>query len=77
MKQQSIQILKQHLKSLKSYIDINKKRPSSQDINIEIKQLNKWLSHQVTNYNKKQKNMSNPEINQIWTNFIEEYKEYF
>jgi len=68
---------KNNLKSLKSYIDINKKRPSSQDINIEIKQLNKWLSHQVTNYNKKQKNMSNPEINQIWTNFIEEYKEYF
>jgi len=68
---------KNKLNSLKSYIDDNKKRPSSRETNVEIEKLSRWQSHQVTNYKNKDDIMKNPEIYKLWTNFIEEYKEYF
>jgi hypothetical protein len=64
---------------VKKYIDDNNKRPSTEDKNIEIKQLGKWLSHQKYNYSKKQQIMINEHIRYIWENFINDkkYKKYF
>ena len=55
---------------LKSFINKNNKRPLQSSKNIEEKQLNKWLSHQITNYNKQK---LNGERYQLWTQFLEEY----
>jgi hypothetical protein len=64
---------------VKQYIDTNKKRPSENDKNNDIKQLGYWLSHQQKNYKKKNKNMSNNTIYNEWKQFTEsdKYKEYF
>ena len=36
-----------------------------------------WLSHQIKNYKKKKDSMKDPEIYSQWTQFLEEYKQYF
>jgi DNA repair protein RadD len=61
------------------YIDTNLKRPSKHDKDKEIKQLGYWISHQQTNYKKKEQIMKNEEIYNKWTEFIisEKYKKYF
>jgi superfamily II DNA or RNA helicase len=67
------------LKELKSYINLNKKRPNKEDKDIKVKQLGRWLSTQQYNYAKKQRIMSNKDIQKRWKEFIEDdkYKEYF
>jgi superfamily II DNA or RNA helicase len=65
------------LNKVKQYVIENKKRPSNSDKNIEIKQLAKWLSHQQKNYKNKEYIMKNEEIYNEWTQFIDEYEEYF
>lgn len=37
----------------------------------------RWLSNQTTNYKTKKDGMKDPERYQLWTEFLEEYKEYF
>jgi superfamily II DNA or RNA helicase len=59
-----------NLQQVKDYIDDNKKRPSD-------KILSKWISHQRENYKKKTQIMSIEEIYNEWTDFVEEYKQYF
>ena len=66
-----------NLNKVKEYIDKNGQRPSNSDKNKEIKQLVQWLSHQQTNYKKKKDIMKNEEVYNEWTNFINEYQEYF
>jgi superfamily II DNA or RNA helicase len=67
------------LEKVKEFMDENGRRPSHKPKNPEEKVLYKWLVHQITNYNKKQNIMKNPEIYDIWTEFINnyKYKEYF
>jgi hypothetical protein len=65
------------LENVSKYIDENKKLPSSHDKNDSIKTLEKWVSHQKTNYEKKEQIMKNPEIRVLWEKFIEKYSEYF
>jgi len=68
------------LNQIKLYIDTNKKRPSSvNNKNVEIKQLGKWISHQLQNYKNKEYIMTNEEIYNQWTEFINDpiYKIYF
>ena len=66
-----------NLKLVKKYIDENNKRPSERDKNKEIKVLGKWLSKQITNYQKKTYIMSNNNIRKEWEEFITDYQEYF
>jgi hypothetical protein len=68
-----------NLNKLKIYIDENKKRPSRGDKNKDVSILGKWISHQITNYNKKQENMKNENNYNKWTEFInnEKYILYF
>jgi hypothetical protein len=67
------------LERVKEYIDINKKRPLSTDKNKNIKSLNIWTQHQISNYKIKKQIMENEEIYNLWTEFIndDKYKEYF
>lgn len=67
------------LEEVKKYIDDNGKRPSSESLNKDINMLSKWLSHQITNFNKKQKNMKDEKIYNKWNEFInsDKYKKYF
>ncbi len=67
------------LQELKQFINKNKKTPrQSGDDRTETEQiLGRWLSHQANNYKTKTHCMKDIEIYNHWTNFIEEYKQYF
>jgi hypothetical protein len=67
------------LELVKSYIDMNTKRPSKRDKDKNIKQLGYWIHNQQTNYKTKEKIMKDDIIYKAWTDFIndEKYKEYF
>jgi hypothetical protein len=65
------------LELVKKYIDENHKRPNRRDINATIGQMGIWIVNQQKNYKKKDKIMKHSSIYDKWTNFIEEYKEYF
>ena len=60
---------------LKQFIDINNARPTENT----NKELQKWLSHQITNYKNKKRIMKNNEIYTIWIDFINDirYIKYF
>ena len=74
-----IELWRSRLEKVKDYINKEKKRPSSDSKDEDIKRLGKWLHHQVTNYNKKQNIMKNEEIRTSWEEFItdDRYKEIF
>ena len=61
---------------LKSFIDDNKRKPSTHSKNKTEKILGGWLHHQQQNYKNKKYGMKNEERYQQWTNFLEEYNEY-
>jgi len=67
------------LEQVKIYIDKNNIRPSQCNKDKQIKYLGKWISHQITNYNKKKDIMKNEIIYNKWTEFINNpnYKKYF
>ena len=65
------------LEEIKKYININKNTPSHGNKNKDIKQLGAWLSEQKTNYKNKKKIMKNNEIYNKWSEFINDYNEYF
>jgi len=57
---------------LKDFINKNKRKPLAKD----DKQLEKWLSHQQSNYRTKTEGMKNEKRYNLWTEFLEEYAEY-
>jgi superfamily II DNA or RNA helicase len=59
------------------YIDENNKRPSTHDINENIKFLGNWLQNQSKNYNNKKGVMKNENIYNTYSTFINNYKQYF
>ena len=67
----------ERLEIVKQYIDVNGKRPSSTDKNIEIQQLGIWLSNIHNNYNNNINIMKNENIRIIWKDFTNEYEQYF
>ena len=71
---------KENLCKVKKYIDENKKRPSKDDKEDDnVKTLGAWIGTQTGNYCKKTQIMTNTEIYDMWTEFINDpkYKEYF
>ena len=68
-----------NLSQVITYIDINNKRPSSEDKNDQNKALGQWILHQISKYKNKEQNMSNEIIYNRWTEFINDnkYKKYF
>ena len=67
------------LNKVKVYMDQYNCRPSSRSENKDIKTLNKWVSHQVTNYKNKSKIMKDEAFRLKWEEFVsdDKYKEYF
>jgi hypothetical protein len=68
-----------NLDKIKNYININNKRPTSSDNDINIKQLGVWIVNQSKNYKSKSCIMMDINIYNKWTEFINDplYKEYF
>ena len=63
---------------LKKFIDTHKKRPSSKHLtDLTEKNLGVWLSSQIHNYKNKKKGMKDESRYNLWTQFLEEYKQYF
>ncbi len=67
------------LEKVKKYIDVNNKRPSQLDSNVEVGYFGKWLTTQGQNHKKIIDIMKNENIRKQWENFIqsEQYQEYF
>jgi superfamily II DNA or RNA helicase len=61
-----------NLEEVKKYIDENNQRPNSNNT-----QLGKWLSCQLKNYKKKLQIMKQQEIYVCFTQFLQDYSEYF
>jgi len=70
---------KNTLEQVSEYIDTNNKLPSSNDNNIDIKLLGKWILRKRQNYKNKNEPdiMANSEIKELWENFISRYSIYF
>ena len=67
------------LNKVKLYINTNNQIPSNHSNDTEIETLGKWIKTQQINYKKNKQIMSNPEIKQLWKNFINDagYKDHF
>ena len=64
-----------NLTELKTFIDLNKRRPSHHKDTEKV--LYVWLYNQVVNRKIKTKIMNNENIRNIWDHFIEDYDQYF
>jgi hypothetical protein len=67
----------QNFEKLKIFINLNKKKPSDKSKNNNEKQLGRWIACQISNYKYKKNGMKNEERYNLWTQFLEECKEYF
>jgi len=73
------EIWKDNLEKNKEYIDTNKKRPSINDKDKDIKSLGQWICVQIQNYKNNEYNMKDENIRKMWEEFIgnDKYKKYF
>ena len=67
---------KKNMESAKKYIVENKKPPSAANKDTKIKYLGHWFTMQKINYKNRRQIMQDDEIRKIWSEFIDEYKEY-
>jgi len=67
------------LNKVKTYIDTNKKRPTQHSNDKIIKSMGQWIGDLQKNYTKKNYNMQDETIYNLWTDFVNNsrYKEYF
>ena len=65
-----------NFEKLKSFIELNKKLPSSTSKNKEEKYLGKWLDHQKQNYKNNQHGMKDEDKRTLFKDFLEKYQEY-
>jgi len=66
-----------NFEDLKIFIDTNKRVPLNVENNQDETYLSKWISHQKENYKKEVQSMKDGEQYNLWTQFLEDYKEYF
>jgi len=66
----------ERFEELKSFIDENKRKPIKERREENEKKLGRWLYNQMHNYRKKLQGMKNEHRYNLWTNFLEEYKDY-
>jgi len=64
------------LEQVKNYINVNKKCPSTEDKNKNIKTLGRWIGTQRLKYSRKMEIMKNKEIRRQWEEFMRDYGEY-
>ena len=65
------------IEKVNEYIIENNKKPSTVDININVKQMGTWVSHQHQNYRINIKSMLNPDFKIKWENLVKKHKKYF
>jgi hypothetical protein len=65
------------LNKVKKYIDNNNKKPTYRNKDKEIQKLGRWISLQIANYKKKKEAMKDENIYSEWTQFMNDYQEYF
>jgi superfamily II DNA or RNA helicase len=76
-------IWNEKFENLKKFINDNKRAPIQEPKNLKEKTykqeklLGSWLSNQQQYYKNKKKSMNNQIYYNLWTSFLEEYKEYF
>ena len=61
---------------LKKFIDENNRRPIKESKNEDEKNIGVWLGQQLNDYKNKIRGMKNEERYDLWTNFLEDYKEF-
>jgi superfamily II DNA or RNA helicase len=66
-----------NLKQVEDYIIQHKKTPSRSDEDKSIKKIGEWIGNQNKNYKNNEKIMKDENIRNIWSDFLEQYKEYF
>jgi superfamily II DNA or RNA helicase len=71
------EIWKKTLSNVQDFMEKHHKRPSQTSKDSVEKQLGKWLSHQTTQYTKKSQILKNQEIYDLYTEFKDNYSEYF
>ena len=64
-----------NLTELKTFIDLNKRRPSDKKETEKI--LGGWLKTQLDNRKAKKQIMLNEDIRSMWDSFIKDYQQYF
>jgi hypothetical protein len=67
----------ENFEELKIFINKNKKRPSEDAKTETEKKLGKWLTHQCMYHKKKEYGMNDENRYNLWSSFLDEYKEYF
>jgi ribosomal RNA-processing protein 8 len=72
-----VEIWNKNLEKVEDFIKKNKKRPSSKSHTKIEKFLGNWLAHQQNNYKKITSGMKDENKYKLWTQFLEDYKEYF
>jgi superfamily II DNA or RNA helicase len=75
----NIEEWKLNLLNTKKYIIENNKRPIANKKDKYVNKLGNWLADQISNYKNKLQIMSNPIIEKLWTEFINDilFKKYF
>ena len=70
---------KVNLDKVKPIIVTKKGRPSERSKDAEEKRLGHWISHQITNYKKREYIMEDEDIRKLWKKFITDplYSSYF
>jgi hypothetical protein len=66
-----------NFEEIKSFIDINCRRPSTYSENVRESLLGRWIDTQKHNYKTKIHSMNDVEKYNSWTQFLEDYKKYF
>jgi len=66
-----------NFEELNKYVDFEKKRPSSHSKNEKERQLGQWFSTHNDKYKNKIGGMSDEKRYNLWTQFLEKFKEYF
>ena len=67
----------ENIDELKKFININKIMPNKRSKNEIEKKIGYWLSNQIISYKKKECGMKDEKRYNLWTEFLEKYKEYF
>jgi superfamily II DNA or RNA helicase len=67
----------ENFEEVKTFIDNNKNKPSDSSKDNTEKILGTWISHQQQNYKKKIQSMKDETKYDLFTGFLEKYKEYF
>ena len=73
------EVLMYNFTKVKNYISLHNKRPQTNDSDTDTVKLATWIHHQIFNYKRRLKIMSDSNIYSLWSDFIQDdkYSKYF